>query len=284
MKVIILAGGFGSRLGSVTDLIPKPMIEIGGKPILWHIMKIYAHYGYKDFVICLGYKGDVIKDYFYNFAEHNCDFTVNLADNKITYHNHCSEDWNVTLVETGLNTLKGGRIKRIEKYLDDDVNMLTYGDGVINADINELVKFHKAHNKMVTVTGVRPPSMFGEILQEKGRVVSFEEKPQASKGFINGGFMVFNKEMLATLSEDADCDFEFNTLEKLAADGEVMTYLHRKDWECADTVRDVDHLNKLWKQGKAFWKVWDKNEGDVKPDAKEAIKEKPSGKSEKSYA
>ena len=287
MKVIILAGGFGSRLGSVTDLIPKPMIEIGGKPILWHIMKIYAHYGYKDFVICLGYKGNVIKDYFYNFAEHNCDFTVNLADNKITYHNHCAEDWNVTLVETGLNTLKGGRIKRIEKYLDDDVNMLTYGDGVINADINELVEFHKKHNKMVTVTGVRPPSMFGEILQEKGRVLSFEEKPQASKGFINGGFMVFNKEMLNHLSEDADCDFEFNTLEKLAAEGQVMTYLHRKDWECADTVRDVDHLNKLWKKDKAFWKVWDNNKGDVKPAEKEAIKEKSSGKSgksEKSYA
>ncbi|WP_017732502.1 glucose-1-phosphate cytidylyltransferase [Nafulsella turpanensis] len=284
MKVVILAGGFGSRLGSVTDLIPKPMIEIGGKPILWHIMKTYAHYGYKDFVICLGYKGNVIKDYFYNFAEHNCDFTVSLADNKITYHNHCAEDWNVTLVDTGLNTLKGGRIKRIEKYLDGDVHMLTYGDGVINADINELVKYHKSHNKMVTVTGVRPPSMFGEILQKEGRVLSFEEKPQASKGFINGGFMVFNKEMLNHLSEDADCDFEFNTLEKLAAEGQVMTFLHRKEWECADTVRDVDHLNKLWKNGQAFWKVWDSDQGDQKPSVKKNETEKKSGKSEKSYA
>lgn len=292
MKVIILAGGFGSRLGSITDVIPKPMIEIGGKPILWHIMKTYAHYGYKDFVICLGYKGNIIKDYFYNFAEHNCDFTVNLESNKITYHNHCSEDWNVTLVDTGLNTLKGGRIKRIEKYLDSDVNMLTYGDGVCNVDMNDLVRFHKEHGKMVTVTGVRPPSMFGEILQEKGKVVSFEEKPQASKGFINGGFMVFNKEMLNTLSEDVDCDFEFNTLEKLAAEGQVMTYLHRREWECADTVRDVDHLNKLWKNDEAFWKVWAgkesvkarSTENPKNPAEKEENNNDKTGKSKKSYA
>jgi glucose-1-phosphate cytidylyltransferase len=263
MKVIILAGGFGSRLGSITDVIPKPMIEIGGKPILWHIMKIYSYYGYKDFVICLGYKGNVIKDYFYNFAEHNCDFTVDLKNDKVKYHNHCAEDWNVTLAETGLHTLKGGRIKRIAQYLDDDINMLTYGDGVANINIENLVDFHKAHNKMVTVTGVRPPSMFGEILQEKGRVLSFEEKPQTSKGYINGGFMIFNKEMLNHLSEEKNCDFEFNTLEKLAAQGEVMTYLHKDAWECADTVRDVDHLNKLWNKGEAFWNVWDKKKEEI---------------------
>jgi glucose-1-phosphate cytidylyltransferase len=293
MKVVILAGGFGSRLGSITDVIPKPMIEIGGKPILWHIMKSYAHHGFKDFVICLGYKGDVIKDYFYNFAEHNCDFTVNMADNKITYHNHCAEDWNVTLVDTGLETLKGGRIKRIGKYLDGDTHMLTYGDGVCNVDLKDLLKFHQAHNKMVTVTGVRPPSMFGEIIQHNGRVLSFEEKPQASKGFINGGFMVFNKKMLDHLSEDADCDFEFNTLEKLAAEGEVMTYLHRREWECADTVRDVNHLNKLWEKDQAFWKVWDGKESvkakDMDKSRKPRESEKSSsgnnsGKSEKSYA
>ncbi|MFP4089797.1 MAG: glucose-1-phosphate cytidylyltransferase [Cyclobacteriaceae bacterium] len=258
MKVIILAGGFGSRLGSVTDIIPKPMVEIGERPILWHIMKTYAHYGFKDFVICLGYKGDVIKDYFYNFSKHNCDTTVSLKDNSVTYHNHCAEDWNVTLAETGLNTLKGGRIKRIEKYLDDDTNMLTYGDGVANINLPELLAYHESHQKIVTTTGVHPPSRFGEIVQEDGRMLSFKEKPQTSKGFINGGFMVFDRKMMDYLSTDEDCDFEFNTLEKLASKGEVMTYLHEGEWECVDTVRDVSHLNKLWKNGNAFWNVWDK--------------------------
>ena len=258
MKVVILAGGFGSRLGSATDLIPKPMIEVGGKPILWHIMKIYAAYGYRDFVICLGYKGHVIKDYFLNFSEHTCDATVNLKSKQITYHNQCDEDWNVTLAETGLNTLKGGRIKRIEKYLDDDINMLTYGDGVANIDIDDLVAYHRSHQRMVTTTGVHPPSRFGEIVQQQGRMVSFKEKPQTSKGFINGGFMVFDKRMLNYLTADEDCDFEFNTLEKLAAQQEVMTYLHRGEWECADTVRDVNNLNKLWNNGQAFWNVWDR--------------------------
>ena len=257
MKVIILAGGFGSRLGSITDVIPKPMIEVGGKPILWHIMKIYAHYGYQDFVICLGYKGNSIKDYFYHFAQHTCDMTVNLKDRSVEYHNHCAEDWKVTLAETGLHTLKGGRIKRIAKYLDDDINMITYGDGVANIDINDLVEFHKSHNRVVTISGVRPPSAFGEIIQQDGQVQSFTEKPQVSEGFINGGFMVFNREMLDYLTEDEDCDFEFNVLEKLAADGQVMTYLHQNEWECADTVRDIKHLNKLWDNGQAFWKVWE---------------------------
>lgn len=257
MKVIILAGGFGSRLGTVTDLIPKPMIEVGGKPILWHIMKTYATYGYCDFIICLGYKGNVIKDYFLNFTERTCDATINLKSKHITYHNQCDEDWNVTLAETGLNTLKGGRIKRIEKYLDEDINLLTYGDGVANVDIDDLVAYHRSHNRVVTTTGVHPPSRFGEIVQDEGRILSFKEKPQTSKGFINGGFMVFDRRMLDYLTTDENCDFEFNTLEKLAAQGEVMTYLHRGEWECADTVRDVNHLNKLWNQGKAFWNVWD---------------------------
>lgn len=255
MKVIILAGGYGSRLGSLSELIPKPMIDVGGRPIIWHIMKIYAHYGFTDFVIALGYKGHVIKDYFYNMKHQNNDFTVNTKTGDVTYHNKSAEDWNVTLVDTGLDTLKGGRIKRLGDYLDD-VNMLTYGDGVADININKLVDYHKNHGKLVTLSGVRPPSMFGEIIQENGKVISFEEKPQTSKGFINGGYMVFNKEVLNYLTADKNCDFEFGPLEKLAAKNEVMTYRHEGFWECADTVRDLNHLNKLWSSGNAKWKVW----------------------------
>tara|TARA_B100000767_G_scaffold261671_1_gene273508 strand:+ start:203 stop:973 length:771 start_codon:yes stop_codon:yes gene_type:complete len=255
MKVIILAGGYGSRLGSVTELIPKPMVEIGGRPIIWHIMKTYAHYGYNEFVIALGYKANVIKDYFFKLQSYNSDFTVDTATGEITYHNGVADQWKVTLVDTGVETLKGARIKRLEKYLDD-VNMLTYGDGVANIDINELVKFHKNHGKTVTITGVKPPSMFGEVLEENGLVLSFEEKPQTSKGLINGGFMVFNKEMLNSLTSDVNCDFEIGPLEELAEKMEVMTYKHEGFWECADTVRDVNHLNKIWNNNSAKWKIW----------------------------
>lgn len=256
MKVVILAGGFGTRLGTLSEFIPKPMIEIGGKPILWHIMKTYAHYGYKDFVICLGYKANVIKNYFYNFQTSNSDFTVDLKTGDVELHNAYDEDWKVTLVDTGLNTLKGARIKRIEKYLDDDVNMLTYGDGVSDININDLVAYHKNHGKMVTVSGVKPPSLFGEIIEEDGKVLSFEEKPQTSKGLINGGYMVFNKEMMSFLSEDENCDFEFGPLEEIAAKGEAMTYKHEGYWQCSDTVRDLNHLNRLWDSKNAEWKVW----------------------------
>ena len=255
MKVILLAGGYGSRLGSVTDLIPKPMVEVGGKPILWHIMKIYAHYGFNEFVITLGYKANVIKDYFYNIHNNNNDFTIDTSSGKIIFHNQLTDDWKVTLVDTGVNTLKGARIKKVEKYLDD-VNMLTYGDGVSDIDIKKLLQFHKNHGKMVTITGVRPPSMFGEVIEKDGKVLSFEEKPQTSKGLINGGFMIFNKELLSYLNTNEDCDFEFGPLEKLASNGEVMTFKHDGFWECADTIRDVEHLNKLWISGEAKWRVW----------------------------
>ena len=257
MKVIILAGGYGTRLGSLTDLIPKPMIEIGGTPILWHIMKIYAHYGCNEFILCLGYKGNVIKDYFYNFNNYNSDFTIDLSNDDITHHNTCRENWKVTLVNTGLETLKGGRIKRVEKYLDSDINMLTYGDGVADIDINKLLDFHRSHKKIVTIAGVKPPSLFGEIIEEKGEVISFEEKPQTSQGLISGGFMVFNRRILDYLTTDKNCDFEFGALEKLTKEGQVMTFKHSGFWECADTARDIDHLNKLWTSGKAFWNVWD---------------------------
>lgn len=256
MKVVILAGGFGSRLGSVSDLIPKPMVEIGGKPILWHVMKIYASFGFNEFIICLGYRGNIIKDYFYNYNNYNNDFTIDLKNNSVDYHNGHKEDWKVTLVDTGLNTLKGGRIKRVEEYLDDDINMLTYGDGVANININDLVAFHKDHAKTVTVSGVRPPSLFGEIIEENNKVISFEEKAQTSQGLISGGFMVFNRKMLDYLTTDENCDFEFGPLEKLTSQGEVMTYKHDGFWQCADTVRDVNYLNKLWKENRAFWKVW----------------------------
>jgi glucose-1-phosphate cytidylyltransferase len=255
MKVIILAGGYGSRLGHVTELIPKPMVEIGGRPIIWHIMKIYAHFGFNEFVIALGYKGNIIKDYFHKLQSYNSDFTVNTATGEITYHNNDLDHWKVTLVDTGVETLKGGRIKRLEKYLDD-VNMLTYGDGVANINISDLVNYHKNHGKKMTITGVKPPSMFGEVIEEAGKVISFEEKPQTSKGLINGGFMVFNKSILEYLTVDQDCDFEFGALEKLAQEGEVMTYKHNGFWECADTVRDVTHLNKLYESKKAKWKLW----------------------------
>lgn len=256
MKVIILAGGFGSRLGHVTELIPKPMLEIAGRPIIWHIMKIYAHYGYNKFVIALGYKANIIKDYFCKLQNYNSDFTVDTATGKITYQEGSSDQWEVTMVDTGVDTLKGGRIKRLEKYLDD-VNMLTYGDGVADVDIPALVEFHKNHGKLVTITGVKPPSRFGEIIETEGVVLSFDEKPQTSQGLINGGFMVFNKKMLNYLTSDTACDFEFGPLEKLASERQIMTYKHNGFWECVDTVRDINHLNKLWSTGQAKWKIWE---------------------------
>jgi len=257
MKVIILAGGWGTRLGQMAEVIPKPMVPIGGKPVLWHIMKIYSHYGFNDFIVALGVKGEIIKDYFFNFEVLSNDFTVNLKTNEITYHNkHDEAGWKVTLIDTGLNTLKGGRIKRIEKYLDDEINMLTYGDGVANINIQSLLEFHKSHNKTLTITGVNAPSRFGELVEKGGKVQSFMEKPQMSVGIVNGGYMIFNRNLLEYLSEDENCDFEFGALEKLAQLGEVMVYKHTGQWDCMDHERDVQYLNKLWNENKAFWKIW----------------------------
>ena len=257
MKVIILAGGWGSRLGQLAESIPKPMVQIGGRPILWHIMNIYSYYGFNDFIIALGVKGDVIKDYFYNYNQINNDFTVDLNSGDITYHTHNNDrDWKVTLVDTGLNTLKGGRIKRVEKYLEHDTNLLTYGDGVANIDINKLIEFHNSHKKIITISGVRPPSAFGEFEEENNKVLSFTEKPKSAKSYINGGFMVFNKKLLDKLSEHENTDFEFGLLEDLTKKGEVMVYKHDGLWECMDHERDVIYLNKLWDDHDAFWKVW----------------------------
>jgi glucose-1-phosphate cytidylyltransferase len=233
------------------------MVPIGGKPVLWHIMKIYSHYGFNDFIVALGVKGEIIKDYFFNFEVLSNDFTVNLKTNEITYHNkHDEAGWKVTLIDTGLNTLKGGRIKRIEKYLDDEINMLTYGDGVANINIQSLLEYHKNHNKTLTITGVNAPSRFGELVEEGGKVQSFMEKPQMSVGIVNGGYMVFNRNLLEYLSQDENCDFEFGVLEELAQSGEVMVYKHTGQWDCMDHERDVQYLNKLWNENKAFWKIW----------------------------
>lgn len=257
LKLVILAGGYGTRLGKRTSCIPKPMVTIGQKPIIWHIMKIYSAYGIKDFIICLGYKGHVIKDYFLHYNSKNNDFTVSLNDLSIEYHNeHDEKDWNVTLVDTGLNTLKGGRLKRVEKYLENDTNLLTYGDGVADININQLIKFHKKIDKIVTITGVYPPARFGELIANGDILTSFKEKSQASQGLINGGFMVFNKKLLDYLTDDEDCDLEAGILEKLAQKGEIAVYKHKGAWACMDHERDVKYLNDLWKDNKGFWKAW----------------------------
>ena len=257
MKTIILAGGWGTRLGHLSELIPKPMVYIGNRPVLWHIMKIYSHYGYNDFVIALGVKGHMIKEYFYDFEALNNDFTIDLGKNEIEYHNrHNESNWKVTLVDTGINTLKGGRIKRLEQYLDGETNMVTYGDGVSDVNINKLIDFHKSHGKAVTFTGVHPSGRFGEFEEEDNLVTSFTEKPNAGKAYINGGFMVFEKKLMEYLSEDENCDFEFGALEMLAKEGEVMVYKHDGKWDCMDHERDVERLKNLWNSGNAFWKMW----------------------------
>lgn len=258
IPVVILCGGMGTRLKEETEYKPKPMVEIGGKPMLWHIMKIYASYGFKDFILCLGYKGEIIKNYFYNYEILNNDFTVELGRNKhIEIHSrHKEEGLLVTLADTGERAQKGARIKRIEKYVKCDTFMVTYGDGVADINLRELLSFHKNHGRVGTVTGVRPPSRFGELVVKNNEVTSFTEKPQVSEGLINGGFFVFNREIFDYLCEDDGCDFEVGPLEQLAEDGELMVYDLSGNWACMDTLRDVEYLDKLWKEGKAFWKIW----------------------------
>ncbi len=258
MKVIILAGGLGTRLGSITEEMPKPMVRIGDKPILWHIMKIYSHFNHKDFIVSLGYKQHIIKEYFHNYHVHANDYTIHLGTKKTKILNsHDEADWKISLVDTGLNTLKGARLKKLEKFLDSDVNMMTYGDGVADIDIDKLLKFHKSHGKILTITGVRPPSRFGELIEKENQLISFSEKPQlSSAGLISGGFFVFNKKLLKYLTTDENCDLEYGVFEKLAKEGQIMIYKHEGQWECIDTERDLRHLNKLWIEGETFWKKW----------------------------
>jgi len=258
MKVVILCGGLGARLREETEFRPKPMVEIGSKPILWHIMKTYAHYGYKDFILCLGYKGETIKEYFYNYELLNNDFTIELGDNKdIEIHSdHGEKGWRITLADTGDKALKGARLKRVEKYVDGDQFMMTYGDGVANVDIYSLLVFHRTHGKLATVTGISPASRFGELKIKGNQVESFSEKPRTSSGLINGGFFVFEKGIFDYLSANDNCDLEIGPLEEIARKGQLMVYKHRGFWACMDTLRDMDYLNKLWSENKAFWKVW----------------------------
>jgi glucose-1-phosphate cytidylyltransferase len=247
MKVVILCGGKGMRLREETEYKPKPLIEIGEKPILWHIMKIYAHYSFKDFVLCLGYKGKMIKDYFLNYETMNSDFTIELGSGNVKVHNsHQEQGWLITLADTGENAMTGARVKRIERYIDSNLFMLTYGDGVADINIPKLIEFHKSHGKIGTVTGIRPPSRFGELVVDGDQVLEFGEKPQIKEGFINGGFFVFDKRIFRYLEDNDDCILEKEPLENLALDGELVVYKHEGFWQCMDTSRDLQLLNNLW--------------------------------------
>lgn len=258
MKAVILAGGFGTRIRDVTEDIPKPMIPIGGYPILWHIMKQYAGSGFKDFVLCLGYKGEVIKDYFLNYQKRQNDFTLDLKSQMITDHtNRAIDDWRVTFAETGLNSLTGARVFKAKKYIEkDDYFMLTYGDGVSNIDINQLVGFHKSHGKLLTVTGAHPPGRFGELDLDGNQVVGFNEKPQATEGWISAGFFVCSRKVLDYLAPNEDLIFEKEPIENIVKDGQMMAYKHHGFWHPMDTSRDYQLLNQLWEDKKAPWKMW----------------------------
>lgn len=255
MKVVILAGGFGTRLSEKTDLIPKPMVSIGGHPILWHIMNIYAKHGYNEFIIALGYKSDVVKDFFLNYYTLNSDFTVNLKDGAIDYHHSPKVDWKVTLVDTGLDTMTGGRILKLKDYIGGSPFLLTYGDGVADVNIPELVKFHQEHGKLVTITSVHPVARFGEMQMSDNQVSSFKEKPQTGSGWINGGFFVIQPEFIDRI-EDHLTVLEKEPLESVARDNQLMAYRHEGFWQCMDTIRDCAFLDDLWKTNKAPWKIW----------------------------
>ncbi|HEY1018685.1 MAG TPA: glucose-1-phosphate cytidylyltransferase [Sediminibacterium sp.] len=253
MKVVILSGGLGTRLAEETQIKPKPMVEIGGRPILWHILKIYESFGIKDFLLALGYKGEVIKDYFMHYHARQSDLTVHLKQGTIDYSNPTAEDWNISLIDTGAETMTGGRLLRLKPFLaDSGTFMLTYGDGVSDVDISKLLAFHRSHGKLATVTAVRPPVRFGELLIEEGRVCQFQEKPQAGEGWINGGFFVFEPEVFDFIKDDKTF-LEREPLEQLAAQGQLMAYQHAGFWQCMDTIRDKEFLQSAWQSGKAPW-------------------------------
>ncbi len=257
MKVVIFAGGRGTRISEESSLRPKPMIEIGGKPILWHIMKIYAAYEHTEFIICLGYKGWMIKEYFTNYFLHNTDITVNLANNSIEVHNNFSEPFKVSLIDTGLDTMTAGRLKRVLPYIGNEPFMLTYGDGVCDVNIDELIKFHKNNGKVCTMTAIQATSRFGVIrMEEDGMIDSFEEKPEDSGTWINGGFFVLQPEIAKYLPEDADdIMWERKPMNDLAKDKEIIAYKHHNFWKCMDTIRDKEELEYLW-QTDPQWKKW----------------------------
>jgi glucose-1-phosphate cytidylyltransferase len=259
MDVIILCGGKGTRLSEETVRKPKPMVEIGGMPILWHIMKIYSYYGFNRFILALGYKGEQIKQFFYNYRITGADFSLKLdPEHDVEYLNHADEKhWEIVFVDTGEETLKGGRIKRVEKYIRSDVFQLTYGDGVCNVDLKKLVEFHNSHDSLGTLTAVRPPSRFGELnVDENNTIQNLEEKPQMGRGLINGGFSVFDKKILSYLTADEDCDFEFGPLQKIASEGQLKAFQHDGFWQCMDNVRERDYLNKQVRDSTAPWMIW----------------------------
>lgn len=254
MKVILLAGGLGTRLSEETTVKPKPMVEIGGRPILWHIMNMYGHYGYNEFIVALGYKGEIIKEYFLDYYHHHSDLTVDLKSGQVTTANCDAKDWLVHLIDTGINSMTGGRLYRLRNRLKNKTFMLTYGDGVSDVDIRKLVEFHKSHGKIATVTAVRPTARFGGMRFEGNSVKEFKEKPQTGEGWINGGFFVFEPGIFDYVSSEQDV-LEGPPLENLARDGQLMAYKHEGFWQCMDTIRDKNHLEELW--GKtAPWKVW----------------------------
>lgn len=255
MKVVILAGGYGTRLSEETDIRPKPMIEIGGKPILWHIMKIYSHYGFNEFIILLGYKGYFIKEYFANYFLHQSDMTLDMQTGQMEIHTNASEPWRVTLVDTGLETMTGGRIKQAQKYVGDEPFMLTYGDGVSNVNILTLLEFHRTQNKQMTMTAVQPTGRFGALDIDNALVKNFIEKPAGDGSWINGGFMVCEPSVF-DLIESNETIFEQEPLKALAQRGELNAYKHIGFWQCMDTLRDKFSINDLWEKNIAPWKVW----------------------------
>ena len=257
MKLVLLAGGLGTRISEETDLKPKPMIEIGGMPVLWHIMKIYSRFGVNDFIICLGYKGYVIKEYFVNYYKHMSDLTIDLSNNNIEIHNNYSEPWKITLVDTGQESMTGGRIARVKPYLEGEESFcLTYGDGLANVDIGNLINFHKSHNKIATVTAVQPAGRFGALEIEDNQILKFQEKPKGDGNYINGGFFVLDKKVIDYIKDGDSTVWEQEPLKNLASDGELMSFVHDGFWQPMDTLRDKNYLESLWSEKKAPWKIW----------------------------
>lgn len=257
MKTIILAGGLGTRLSEETILKPKPMVEIGDKPILWHIMKIYSSYGFNEFIILLGYKGYMIKEYFYNYYLHSNDVTLNLKEKKTTFHNNNTEPWSITLIDTGENSMTGSRIKKAKDYIDDETFMLTYGDGVCNLNIADQINFHKKHDGLITMTSVQPDGKFGSFEEGENSIVNkFTEKPKGDGSWINGGFFICERKIFDYIEDGSDVIFEKSTLQKLAKDKKMYSYRHEGFWKCMDTIRDKTELNHLWNNGLAPWKIW----------------------------
>lgn len=255
MKVVILAGGLGTRISEESHLKPKPMIEIGGKPILWHIMKIYSYYGIHDFVVCLGYKGYIIKEYFANYFLHMSDVTFDMTRNEMEVHQHSAEPWRVTLIDTGENTLTGGRLKRVQNHIGRETFCFTYGDGVSDIDISRKIAFHRQHNKIATVTAIKPPGRYGALNLEADKVLSFQEKPAGDGSWINGGFFVLEPDVFDYIEGDST-SWESQPLQILAGEDQLMAYQHEGFWQPMDTLRDKNHLEALWQANKAPWKLW----------------------------